>query len=261
MNRFTTVSAMLLVVALAAVPAAAETGAEVCARMVEAHGGMEAWNGAHSIRFTDRMTPAGGSGAPSSQVVVEAGSRRATIDYPDMDMSLAWDGEKAWSTNWKMPMPPRFLALLNFYFVCLPWLTQDPGVQLGAPGTATLWDDPKEYTTVRMTFGEGVGDTPDDYYLLYIDPETHRLAGCEYIVTYAALLGPDMEHTPPKTLLFESWDTVDGLLVPTAYTIYHADHEPYFSCEIRDWSFDQPFDESRMTMPEGAVVDTTSPTR
>lgn len=249
-----------LTTVLVAAPAAhAQTGAEICARMVEAHGGMDPWQAAATIRFQDQWTRPQES--PVGHTVVDADTRRATIDFPDADMSLAWDGERAWSTNWKMPMPPRFLALLNFYFVCLPWLTQDPGVILGDPGKAHLWDDPTEYITVRMTFGEGVGDTPDDYYLLYIDPVSHRLAGCEYIVTYAALLPEGVDHTPPHILLFTDWTTVNGLTVPTAYTIHNEDQSVYAACEIRDWSFDEPFDESRMTMPENAVVDTSSPTR
>ena len=48
-------------------------------------------------------------------------------------MRLAWDGRRAWSENWNAPYPPRFMALLNYYFLNLPWLTSDPGVILGDP--------------------------------------------------------------------------------------------------------------------------------
>ncbi len=48
----------------------------------------------------------------------------------------------------------------------LPWLAADPGVNLNEPGTGRLWDDPIEYITVKMTYEQGMGDTPDDYYTL-----------------------------------------------------------------------------------------------
>jgi hypothetical protein len=109
-----------------------------------------------------------------------------------------------------------------------------------------------------MTFDPGTGDTPDDYYLLYIDPETHRLKATEYVVTYRAVLGEGEESTPPHLLVYDQWTEVEGLTVPTHYTIYEG-AAVYATNQIRDWSFTRPFDLSRMAMPEGAVVDTSTP--
>ncbi|MDY7091698.1 MAG: DUF6503 family protein [Acidobacteriota bacterium] len=228
-------------------------------RMVEAHGGMEAWATAPTVAFSDQFTAGNGEAGSKSRVVVEQGSRRAYIDMLGTEMSMAWDGEKAWGINWESPYPPRFLALLNYYFVNLPWLAKDPGVNLGEPGTAKLWDDPTEYHTVKMTYDPGVGDTPDDYYVLYIHPETYELAANEYIVTYQALLPEGQEHTEPHVLVYDQWTMVNGLKVPTAYTIYLLDHTVYAESKIWDWSFGEAFDTSRMEMPADAVVDTTQP--
>lgn len=246
---------------IAAAAAAPGSAAAVVDAMIAAHGGMEAWTNAPTVSFTDTWYMGGSTKGESSRVMVEQGSRRATIDRVGEAGSMAWDGETAWSVDWTSPTPPRFLALLNYYFLNLPWLVKDPGVVLGEPGTGTLWDDPAEYTTVRVTYEPGTGDTPDDYYVLFIDPETHRLAGCEYIVTYAELLPPGVEHTPPHILLYEEYETVNGLLVPTRFTIYEEDHSGYARCDVTDWSFDKPFDASRMEMPAGAKVDTSRPTR
>jgi len=233
---------------------------EIVDAMIEAHGGMEAWASAPTVSFEDRFSrPGAEEPGPWTRVVVEQGPRRAYIDVLGTDMHMAWDGEKAWSVNWKMPTPPRFLALLNYYFVNLPWLAKDPGVLLGQPGKAKLWDDPTEYITIKVTYESGVGDTPEDYYVLYIHPETHQLKGCEYIVTYKSLLPEGVAHTPPHILVFEEFETVSDLVVPTKYTIYETDQSVYASCEIRNWSFSKSFDSSRMEMPEGAVIDETEP--
>lgn len=227
---------------------------KIVLQMIEAHGGLVAWESAPSVYFEDFW----GDGPNWSQIQVEQGKRRALIDYPGTGMRMAWDGERAWSLDWEAPMPPRFFALLNYYFLNLPWLTVDPGVILEETGTASVPDDPVEYRVVKMTFEEGVGDTPDDYYDLLIHPETHRLHANRYIVTYSSLLPAGVAHTPEHLLVYDEWTTVDGLNVPTRFTIYE-DGEVYAACQIRNWSFRKPFDASRLQMPAGAVVDASQP--
>lgn len=238
-----------------ALATAREAAPPIVLEMVEAHGGYDAWAAAPTVSFEDSWD----GGTTWARVVVEQGPRRATIDYLGSEMAMAWDGTQAWSVSWEAPMPPRFLALLNYYFLNLPWLTLDPGVRLEDTGTKTIFDDPTEYRTVMMTFEDGIGDTPDDFYELYIHPETKRLHANRYIVTYEALLPEGAEQTPDKILIYDEWTTVEGLLVPAAFTIRAMDGSDYARCAIRNWSFSEPFDESRMTMPEDATVDTSQP--
>lgn len=241
--------------------AQSEASRKIIAAMISAHGGMEKWRATPTVSFEDHYLPVGAQQPRVSQITVEQGRRRAYLDFPDANASIAWDGKQAWSENWQAPVPPRFIALLNYYFLNLPWLTMDPGVNLGEPGKAKLWDDPTEYITVKMTFQAGVGDTPDDYFVLYIDPKSHRLKACEYIVTYAAILPSGVAATPPHVLVYEELTAVDGLMVPTRYSIFEKNHSPYATCTIRNWSFKKSFDTTRMTMPAGAVIDTSNSAR
>jgi hypothetical protein len=240
----------------------AQDAATAVDRMVAAHGGMDAWRDAPSVTFTDEWGRPGSPETRISVVQVEQGRRRAVLEFPDMDATIGWDGEKAWSVNWSGG-PPRFLALLNYYFVCLPWLVNDPGVVLHEPERRTLWNDPTEYISIEVTYRPGVGDTPDDYYVLFIHPETHLLRGCEYIVTYPTLVPEGKDHTPPHILVFDSLTTVEGLTVPAHFTIYDKDDEKtvYATCTIRDWSFSKPFDARRVEVPDGAAVDESLPKR
>jgi Family of unknown function (DUF6503) len=234
-------------------------GSEVIEQMISAHGGLQKWRSAPTVSFEDHFLQAGAPKPMVSQVTVEQGRRRAYLDFPESNARIGWDGKQAWSENWQAPVPPRFLALLNYYFTNLPWLTKDRGINLSEPGKRKLWDDPTEYTSVKMTFGAGVGDTPNDYYILYIDPKTHRLKACEYIVTYASILPPGSKATPPHVLIYETFATVDDLVVPTNYSIYEKNHKLLATCEIRKWSFKKPFDATRMKIPSAAVIDTSSP--
>ena len=241
----------------AAGPTAGRETRRVVDAMIEAHGGLAAWSSAPTVSFECTFLPAGASSPIVSREVIEQGARRAYIDYPGTQMRLAWDGERAWSESWNGPYPPRFMALLNYYFVNLPWLAMDPGVILGDPGSGRLWDDPTEYVTIKMTFEPGVGDTPDDYYVLFVHPTSNRLKACRYIVTYTEILPEGMESTPEHTLVYDELVQVDGLMVPTRCSIYELDQTPYASIDVGAWSFRKPFDASRMSMPEGAVIDTS----
>lgn len=237
---------------------ACPTAQKLIEHMVAAHGGMDAWRSAPTVSFEDEFIPAGASEGFVSRVTVEQGSRRAYIDYAG-DMSLAWDGEKAWSRNWALPYPPRFLALLNYHFLNLPWLVEDPGVVLTEFGQRKLPGDDTDYFSIKVSYEDGVGDTSRDYYRLYVHPDTHVLHAVQYIVTYRSLLPEGVTETPANTLIYEEYETVDGLRVPTAYRIYVPDGSEYGASKIRAWSFDEPFDVARMTMPEDAVLDESTP--
>ncbi len=235
-------------------PSVALKGPQVIQDMIAAHGGMAAWKNAPTVSFTDQW----GESSPRMDFVVEQSRRRAYFDMPGTTTSGAWDGEKAWSVNWPMPTPVRFLALLNYYFVNLPWLTQDPGVILSEPGTGRLRDDPVEYVTIMMTFEPGTGDTPDDYYRLYIHPETKLLRACDYVVTYQALLDAGQASTPEHCLVYDQLTPAEGVTVPSHFTVYEGD-QVYAECSISGYSLAKGFDEARLTMPEGAIADTSIP--
>lgn len=237
------------------------TGREVVERMIEAHGGLEKWRTAPTVSYKASLLLPGAPTPMVSQGTVEQQTRRAYLEFPAMGARISWDGTKAWSENWQAPFPPRFYALHSYFFMNLPWLAADPGVNLSEPGTGRLWDDPTEYITVKMTYEPGVGDTPDDSYILFIDPTSYRLKANEFVVTYADLLPPDAEASPPFLLVYEEFTTVGGLTVPTKASIYPKDRSAQGSYEWRNWSFNKPFDEARMLMPENAVVDTSSPRR
>ncbi len=249
---------LLLVASLAGVttePARADDAKDVVDQMIKAHGGLKAWSTAPTVAFTDTWTMPDGA-QRTSKVIIEQGRRRSTLEVVGSSARLAWDGEKVWSSDWSLQTPPRFMAQLNYYFLNLPWLTQDAAVHLQHEGTEPVRGSDKDYHHVRMTFAPGAGDTPDDYYVLYIDTESYQLHGCEYVVTYKPILPEGIDSTPPNHLIFESFETVDGLVVPTAFTIYNGD-DVYAKCDVTDWDFELAFDASSVEMPEDAVVDTS----
>ena len=250
---------VLLLTLLLVQPAFAQETDEIVDRMIAAHGGMATWKEAPTISFTDEFRPGAAKEGMASQVTVEQGQRRAYIDYPSMKMKLSWDGEKCWTENWEMPTPPRFLALLNYYFLNLPWLVKDKGVVLGEVGVEKLPNDPVAYMSVRMGFESNVGDTPDDAYVLLIEPDTYQLHGCKYVVTYKDALPEGVSSSPEHLLIYDAFVDVEGLKLPSHYTIYDIDNNIYATCAVRDWSLQMPFDKTRMQMSATAVLDHSKP--
>ena len=122
-------TALAVAVVLTPHMSAADSADAIIDKMVAAHGGIEKWSGAPSVFFADDWSFGGMTLA--SNVHVEQGDRRSLSEYPAFDATIGWDGEKAWSKNWAMPSPPRFMAQLNYYFVCLPWLVKDPAWSWG----------------------------------------------------------------------------------------------------------------------------------
>ena len=64
------------------------------------------------------------------------------------------------------------------YWLLAPLKVLDPGVKLSTEGTKQVGE--AQFETLRLSF-EGVGLTPGDQYLLYIDPQTKLVRAWDYI--------------------------------------------------------------------------------
>jgi len=219
---------------------------------------------APSVSFKHSMTAPSDPDDPWVSVeITEQGSRREYQEWPLDKAVIAFDGERVWSEGWKRLNPPKFMVNMAYYFVNLPWVTQDPGVNLIELGEGTLPNDDKTYATVRMTFDAGVGDASEDYYLLFIDKETGLLKGTEYIVTYGAMLDlmgapEDATFLGPLTKVFDDHVDVAGLTVPTTYKTYAPNGMVYGEHTVENISFTRKFDPAIVEMPAGAVIDESS---
>ncbi len=80
-----------------------------------------------------------------------------------------------------------------------------------------------EYDTGKVTFASGVGDTPDDWYVVYADPESHQLKGLAYIVTYGSTV--EKARTEPHMAVYEEFTVVDGLRIPSKLTFWNWNEE------------------------------------
>jgi hypothetical protein len=256
-----------LALAVTALPSLADEKTEVSEvvwKLIDAHGGMEKWRAAPTVSYEHKLVAPQEPDDPwLSHELTDQRTRREYQEWPLDEATICFDGDKTWSVNWQRLNPPKFMVNLSYYFLNLPWITQDPGVILDGPGTGKIPEDDTEYITVKMTFEAGTGESPDDYYVIYIDPETYRMKATEYIVTYGAMLDlfnapPEMKFIGPLYHVYEDYVTVGGLVMPSKYRTYDPTGNVYGHHTVSNYAFDKPFDESKMKMPDGAKIDTSS---
>ena len=246
------------------------TGSEAGAlvwRAIEAHGGLEKWLGAGTLRFTFDYQPVG---APERRMhtrqKVDLWRARAVHEELDGDASgrarFGWDGEQSWIVPdaEAFPSPPRFWSLTPYYFVGMPFVGADPGTRYERLPDGDL--DGQTHQRVKITYEPGTGDSPDDYYVLYLHPETHGLAALRYVVAYPGFF-PEGGHTPEKIMRYTDLREVDGLQLAQTLDTYTWDGETELPGEkvtdidVTDLALGETYPGDAFAPPEGAVVSAT----
>jgi len=239
---------------------------EVIEAMVNAHGGIERWRAAPSIRFDDIMyMPFHGREQFAwwaAHEVIDQRTRQVWQNWPMDDAMIGFDGKQVWSTNWKKGNPSASMVHFFYYFVNLIWITQDDDVILSE---VTRFDWPNladDLYRIEMRFEDapGIGKSYKDYYVLYVDPESYRLVAYQYANGYQPLLDvmnmpPDKEVFGPMWRQITRYEEVDGLLFPSAFrTMPGPDEKIVGNHLIMNIDISQPFEHERAAKPEDATV-------
>ena len=249
---------------------ATEETRRVVQRMVEAHGGLDRWRNAPTISYDNVFfNPFAGAGENpwwySWEVIEQAEPRRTFQRWSADEATLAYDGQETWSTNWKRGNPPAFQTHFFYYFVNLPWLTQDPGVDLGPVERASLPGQETEFLAVDMTFSDHPSRVKSglDTYRLFIHPDTGLLQAYQYTTAYGAMLDlmrvPDGQTFGPMYRWHDAFQTVDGLTFPSRmHTMPPDASETWGYHLITNFRTDLPFEDDWLNRPENAVTDHSS---
>jgi len=111
-----------------------------------------------------------------------------------------------------------------------------------------------------VTFGTGVGLTPDDVYYMYIHPETYILHILTYSVSYF-----NKENASINTAkVYSEWKETQGLLIAQKMENFSWENETLGSSKnhlriFKDIKFlNKVEDESIYEVPEGAQIEKLS---
>jgi len=236
------------------------------AAMAAAHGGIEAWHELSSFYVEREHLFAGADSPIRFNIHGEYPSHRLFQTWLAPPGTLAWDGERAWSSEWPLAdqLMPRYVAAIGFYLVNMPWLAQQDATGLetrGCVGRLPGYGDRAFLVVVADYEPDPVRkpawyEGPRDRYELYIDPETHRLAGVMQHWTYAGRLDaaglPATVESISQLFVPETWVEVNGLTWPGTYSAYSPDGAVAAHGRFFDYDFSRLFDE-RQLFPGASV--------
>ncbi len=126
---------------------ASEAGLRIWQAM-EAHGGLSRWFANGPLHFQFNYQPLD-DGTPRNTYEVanywSAQTRHRLVE--DTTVQYGWDGQQAWAypTDTLIPYNVRFWSLTPYYFVGIPFVLGDEGVNLESLGDATF-----EEKTLRL---------------------------------------------------------------------------------------------------------------
>ena len=235
---------------------------ELAAKVIEAHGGLDAWRAAPTISYEHELMFVGADKPWISRETIEnTEQRRLYQDIISHGGQLSWDGHDVWSVNWKLDNPPRIQPFLSLYSLITPFLTLDQMVTLEITETARLPKDNTDYLTltIRPLFDPQRPPTAG-FYKMFIDPKTYQVKGVAYNVIFGHMLDlmelpPEVTELGPMIHVFEEMTVVDGILVPTRYWTQGPDGGVAGTHLVRNWSFRKTFDNARMIRPANAIID------
>lgn len=208
----------VLVLSLAALTPLAALADDFAMRIEKAHGG-DAWD-AHQALEVPISVSFGGNTILDGTLLMDTPGGRTRLELKDGTV-LVFDGSDAWVAPADSKFQGgRFHALTWSYFLAAPMKLDDPGSQLEDLGEMPFRDN--ELAAARLTFGDGVGDSPDDWYIAYRDDADH-LAGMAYIVTFSKSV--EEAEKEPHAIVYGDWVDVDGVQVATEWSFHNWNEE------------------------------------
>lgn len=217
-------------------------------QVLEAHGGLARWQDQQRLDYDlyrqDQLVDHQLIALKPRKVLLTNDTYRIGYDGADYWVSpdtSAFDGNV------------RFHHNLQFYFMALPFLFADPGINYEVMEPREFQG--KTHDVLGITFEPGVGDASDDEYIAYFDPKTHRLALLLYTVTYFS--GEPGENYNARW--YQEWQEVNQLLLPKKVVGYRWSDaglgEERGTTEYRNVVLDEiPPDESIFLAPTNAMV-------
>jgi hypothetical protein len=217
--------------------------------------GRAAWSAAKALQVRLSLT-FGGKPALSGTVLLRTNLAASRIELEDGTVAV-FDGASAWVAPASSKLERARFHLLTWpYFAALPMKLRDPGSHLQVLGERVLRG--RKYEAARLTFDPGVGDTPEDWYVLYRDPSSARLAAAAYIVTYGKSAAAASKE--PHAITYGDYVPVGAAQIATTWTFWHWSEkdgvtgQPIGSGRLSDPKFVEPGPDA-FARPAGARED------
>ncbi len=182
------------------------------AQVFKAHGTLEAWNTFESLVF--EIEKPGGN----EKTTTALKNRESLIETPSH--AIGFDGKEVWlqqkdTTTYKGNA--KFYYNLMFYFYAMPYVLADDGIIY--TDVEPLEFDGQTYPGVKIGYEAGVGESPEDEYIIYFNKDTHQMEWLGYTVTYFSKEKSNDFHL----IKYSEWQMVEGIKLPKTLDWYKSE--------------------------------------
>ena len=158
----------------------------------------------------------GGKERLNAKMTLLTNSTKGLLELNDSS-KIYYTNEKVYhSPNLKNEKGVRFDAYTWSYFMLFPYKLSDEGTNWSAVEELKLAD--KNYNTQKLTFGQDIGDAPDDWYLVYSNPKTKIIEYAAYIVTAKKTV--QEAEADPHAIQYTNYKTVNGVPLATEWVFW-----------------------------------------
>lgn len=149
----------------------------------------------------------------------------------------------------------RFAAYTWSYFFLFPYKLSDPGTNWSEVSEVNLNGD--IYNSQKLTFGEGIGDAPDDWYITYSDPETNLMEVAAYIVTAGGTAVEEAEEDP-HAISYHDYKDVGGTALAHSWKFWEWRKDSGLTrqlgnAELNNFKF-MDSEEADLSPPENFII-------
>ena len=179
-------------------------------KVFDAHGGLDQWQ--KMLAMSYEIVKTGGN----EKQFIDLMDRREKIEAPDFTMGF--DGSKNWieaDTSYKGN--PVFYKNLMFYFYAMPFVLADDGITYTKADDLVF--DGASYPGYRISYGDGVGVSPEDEYFIHYDDQD-QMAWLGYTVTYFS----KEKSKKISWIRYDDWTTYNGLVLPKTLSWYEVEN-------------------------------------
>ena len=210
---------LCLAITLSTLGAVAQTvDNSVLQQALEAHGGYDTYQQYGQVQYDLKDWPFSQNAPLNDHQMADLRNRNMYIKSDTYE--VGYNGQEAWTSNAEaLGLPADFYYATPFYFFSLPFVFADPGANVESLEPQEL--DGTTYDVIRVTYGQDVGDSPDDNYVAYFNQDDHTLKLVHYIVTHPAVMqGQSADELPRSAIVYETMQEAGGLQVPQTASFY-----------------------------------------
>ncbi len=174
------------------------------------------WDSNKAVSF-DIVLKFGGQERLNAKITSLTNSTKVRVDKNN-NTQLIYDGNNVYLCPENAePKGARFDMFTWQYFFALPFKLTDPGTNW--EGLESVEMDGNTYDLGKLSFGDNIGDAPDDWYVVYQERETGLLHAAGYIVTF----GTDQEKAEedPHAIVYSYYKVINGIPVATKWTFHN----------------------------------------